>query len=158
VTDYTSGAVDYLSRKQVSRHIPSPQEVGEAMVRAIAAGDLTQTVQPVEHYRAGPVYVRRILCKAGDLIVTQRHKTLHVTTALLGECLVADGKHEPVRVVAPGVWITEPGTQRTVFCVTDVEWTTSHFVPEEIQDIDEVERFLADDTLAEAKNRLEVQS
>jgi hypothetical protein len=47
---------------------------------------------------------------------------------------------------------------RTVYCVTDVEWSTHHDVPIEIQDIDEVERFLADDTLAEAKKRLEVQS
>jgi hypothetical protein len=155
VTDYTSGAVDYLSRKQVSRHIPSPQEVGEAMVRAIAAGDLVQTVQPVEHLRAGRVYVRHIFCKAGDLIVTMRHKSEHVTEAVKGECFVADGKSEPVRIVAPKRWVTQPGTMRTVYCVTDVEWSTHHDVPIEIQDIDEVERFLADDTFAEQKKMLE---
>lgn len=158
MSDYTATAVDFLrERYPDALRKPSPHEVGEAMIRAIADGELERRDLPLNHYFAEGLYGRRIYCKAGDTIVTQRHKTQHITIALKGVCYIYAGEHAK-RVEAPEMWITEPGTQRVVFCETDVEWVTVHHNPENITDLDIVEAVMVDDTLTEYRKLLEVSA
>ena len=150
-SDYTETAVQFLRDCYPDTHRkPSPHEFGQLMVRAIANGDLVEVECQLDHYFAGGLYGRRIYCKAGTTVATQRHKTQHITIALKGSCNVYNGQ-EVTHVEAPGVWITEPGTQRVVFCETDTEWLTVHHNPDNITDLDILEPILADDTLADIK-------
>ena len=127
------------------------------MIRDIADGKLERRDLPLDHYFTEVLAGRRIYCKAGDTIVTQRHTTQHITIALKGTCYVYAGEHAR-RVEAPDVWVTEPGTQRVVFCETDTEWLTVHHNPEGITDLEMLETAMADDTLQDAKHLLRLQS
>ena len=132
---------------------PTPHQFGEAMVQGIASGELEARECPLDHYFAAGMYGRRIHCAAGTVVATKRHKTQHITVALKGECLVY-GDDGTKRVEAPAVWVTEPGTQRVVYCETETEWLTVHANPDDVTDLDILEPILADDTLADIKARL----
>jgi quercetin dioxygenase-like cupin family protein len=133
---------------------PTPHQFGESMVRAIADGELEARECPLDHYFADDLYGRRIYCAANTVVTTQRHKTQHITVVLKGECTVYGGDGGTRHVAAPAVWITEPGTQRVVYCETDTEWLTVHANPGNVTDLDLMETILADDTLADVKARL----
>lgn len=128
-----------------------PDEVGRAMITAIAEGQLERRDPPVEHYFAEGLYGRRIIVEAGTLVVTMKHKVQHLTIALKGACLVSDESGARTQVTAPGMWVTEPGTQRSVLCLTDVEWVTVHANPDNIRDVDVLTPILADDTMEKEK-------
>jgi hypothetical protein len=133
--------------------MPSPHQFGEVMVQAIASGDIEPRDCPLDHYFAGGLYGRRIYCEPGTVVTTQRHKTQHITVVLKGRCIVYGGETTK-RIEAPDVWITEPGTQRVVYCETETEWLTVHANPDDITDLEILEPILADDTLADIKGRL----
>lgn len=126
---------------------PKPDDLGAAIINAISTGELEARDLPLEHYFAEGLYGRRIFCKEGDVIVTKKHKTQHITIALVGSCIVSDEDGNNVEIAAPGVWITEPGTQRSVFCLTDVEWITVHANPDNERDITALEDRYATNTL-----------
>lgn len=77
---------------------------------------------PVWHYQAKGLFGRRNFVPAGSCVVTYVHKYEHITVALSGRCLVVDQDGNKIEVEAPQVWVTQPGTQRSVIALTDVEW------------------------------------
>lgn len=80
---------------------------------------------PVQHHFAPGMYGREILLPAGSLVVGKIHKHAHVNVISMGECLVAT-EQGVQRLRAPYTFISEPGTKRAVYSITDVVWTTCH--------------------------------
>jgi hypothetical protein len=129
---------------------PTPHQFGEAMVRAIAEGELEQRECPLDHYFAKGLYGRRIYCDANTTVTTQRHKEQHFTFVLRGKGQIYNG--EDVRhFEAPAFWITEPDTQRVVVCEEFTDWITVHANPDNLTDLDILEPILAEDTLSALK-------
>jgi hypothetical protein len=90
---------------------------------AQALSELDTTFEPpVWHYQAKGLFGRRAFAPAGSCIVTLVHKQEHFTVALSGRCLVVDQDGNKTEVEAPNVWVTQPGTQRALIALTDVEW------------------------------------
>ena len=118
----------------------TPNELGFAMLDAIAVGDLKEGEIPSELYFAEGLCGRRSIGAANHVVVTQKHKKQHLTIALRGHCFVADESGERKEIHAPGVWVTEAGTQRSIYCVTEVEWITVHANPENLRDESELEK------------------
>jgi len=81
---------------------------------------------PTWHYLARGLYGRRCFMAAGSFVVSRIHKYEHITVALTGSCVVVDADGNKVRVVAPHVWVTQPGMQRALFIEEDSEWLTVH--------------------------------
>ena len=91
------------------------------LIAAMSAMD-TKFEPPVWHYQAKGIFGRRNFVPAGSCVVTFVHKYEHITVALRGRCLVVDQDGNKTEVEAPQVWVTQPGTQRAVIALTDVEW------------------------------------
>lgn len=88
---------------------------------------LPETYEPaLSHYRARGLYGRRIYVPAGHCVATRVHRQVHFTIALKGHCRVVDQDGNLADVVAPAVFVTQPGTQRACLALSDVEWLTVH--------------------------------
>lgn len=96
------------------------------MERAIDMGEIQQIDFPLDHYFTGTQYARRIYMPAGSTVVSAVHKTEHITIALKGHCVVVDETGDRQDIVAPAVFVTQPGTQRALYIVSDAEWVTIH--------------------------------
>ena len=129
----------------------TPDDLGRAMIRGIADGELQRVDPPVDHLFADGIYQRRIYCEAGTVVVTMRHLTEHITEVNCGTCEVVDGDGNR-RVVTGGErFVTPSGTQRMVRCLTDAIWTTTHKNPDNLRDIESIEAYVFDDTLDDDK-------
>ena len=135
-----------------------PIELGKAMVDAVASGDLQEADTPSKHYFAAGLYGRATTASKDDVIVSQRHLQQHITVALKGVCTVVDEQGNKVLIEAPGVWITEPGTQRSIYCHTDVEWLTVHANPNGIASASEIEKEIAENPFTEYRRIVEDRS
>lgn len=96
------------------------------MQEAIDSGKLKQLDPPVDHYFAQGLYGRRIYVPGGTTVVTKVHMTQHITIALKGKCTMFDENGQRSIIEAPGMWVTEPGTYRAIYCHDNVEWVTVH--------------------------------
>lgn len=134
----------------------TPDDLGRAMLHDIAAGELQGFVPDVTHYHAAGLYGRRIFVPANCVVVTLKHLQQHLTIALTGRCTVVDEQGNRTEVVAPAVWVTEAGTQRSVYTHEDTEWITVHQT--DVTDVAELERTLVVDTLADEKQKLAAQT
>lgn len=80
-----------------------------------------------EHMHAEGLYIRKTkTLPAGLIIVTKVHKQQNVAISLKGTvtCFDQNGKRT---VIGPGeLFVTEPGTQRAIYCHDEVEWATIH--------------------------------
>jgi quercetin dioxygenase-like cupin family protein len=117
------------------------------MEQGIADGSLEAAEAPLEHYRAGALYGRRIYVKPDTAIITKVHKTEHFTIALKGHCTVYDQNGDTYDVVAPQVFVTQPGTWRAIYAHDEVEWFTAHLCFETGQEA--IDRYLACDSMEE---------
>lgn len=123
-----------------------PPENARALLDALAGSmrGQAETFEPaVSHYQAGGLYARRVYVPAGVCVSTRVHKQMHVTIALAGECWVMNERGERSQVVAPAVFVTEPGTARAVYAVTDTQWLTVHAAEPVANAADQVERLTA---------------
>lgn len=127
--------------------VVSISQLKAVMDQGISDGTLHPVEAPLEHYRAGDLYGRRIYVPAGTTVVTKVHKTQHLTVALKGHCTVFNEQGEKFEVIAPQVFVTEPGTYRAIYAHDDVEWFTAHICPEVEQTA--IDKFLACDTMEE---------
>ena len=108
-----------------------------SMEEACRRGLLDSFEAPLKHYVTGDIYGRRVYVPAGVTVVTKVHDTKHITVALKGTCTVYDHNGKKSIVSSPNVFITEPGTQRAIYCHDDVEWLTVHSTKlTEIEDIE----------------------
>lgn len=97
-----------------------------AMESAIDDGSIVKIEPTWDHHFANGLYGRRIYVPGGTTVVTKVHMTQHITIALKGRCTVVNEVGEHKEISAPGMWVTEPGTQRAIFCHDDTEWVTVH--------------------------------
>jgi len=122
------------------------------MQERIDAGEMTQVDPPLDHYFTDGLYGRRIYCPANITIVTKVHLSNHITIALKGTCTVVDENGVRKEVSAPGMWVTNAGAQRAIYCHDEVEWVTVHATNKET--VPEVEFDIFADTFEEYVQRV----
>lgn len=128
-------------------------QLRSVMQTAIDEGQVEQIDPPLEHHFAKGLYGRRIFVPAGTTVVTKVHMTQHITIALKGTCILVDELGGHRKIEAPGMWVTEAGTQRAIHCIDDTEWVTVHAT--DIQDdVPEVEAEIFSDTYEEYLGRV----
>ena len=97
--------------------------------------------EDLTHYFAPEVYGREIRVPAGGTVASKIQKYAHINILLQGRCLVAS-EHGNKEVVAPEVWISEPGQKRLVHVLEDCRWMTVHPNSENTQDLKALEEYV----------------
>lgn len=93
---------------------------------------------PVHHTFTPGLYSRSIYMPAGSIVTSKIHLTAHQYVVSQGVAMVMVEGEEWVRIAAPYLGITKPGTKRVLVILEDMIWTTFH--PTELRDVDEIER------------------
>jgi hypothetical protein len=111
------------------------------------------------HHFADGMYCRVLFQPAGILVVGKMHKKTHFYVVCSGTIAVANGDDPAKEITGPAVIISEPGTKRAIFAVTDTTYLTVHRTDK--TDLDEIEEevIIPDETaLFDARNKLKVIS
>jgi hypothetical protein len=99
------------------------------------------------HHFCDGLYARELLIPAGVAMVGKTHATRNFFVLVKGTLLLAtpDG---PVRISAPYMTVTEPGTKRAVFAETDCVCMNFHANPGDERDMDKLEaRYITPEAL-----------
>lgn len=96
---------------------------------------------PLKHSFANGIYMREIRIPAGTLLTGKIHRHSHPNVLLSGEVLVVTEGGGSERLTAPLAMISEAGTKRAVYALTDCHWITFHNVGEE-RDLAKIEEIV----------------
>lgn len=101
--------------------------------------ECVQAEMPVEHFFATGLYARSLSIPKNCVLTGAIHKHEHINILAKGDITVVtdDG---PVRVKAPCVMVSKPGTKRAGFAHEDCVWVTVHAC--EAKDVETAERLL----------------
>lgn len=91
-----------------------------------AMGAFPQAELLTQHYWADGMYARELFRCATTLIVGKVHRKEHFYIVASGTVMITDGDAGPVEVHGPKVFVSNPGTKRAVYAVTDAVCITVH--------------------------------
>jgi mannose-6-phosphate isomerase-like protein (cupin superfamily) len=134
--------------------IPTRDDI-ERLQQAMA--QMPQIALETKHHFADGMYLRELARPAGTTIVGKVHRREHFYIVLQGEVTVV-GEGGPVRLKAPCILVSPPGTKRAVYAHVDSICCTVHRT--DSTDLEEIERELIepDETaLFDAHNRLKTE-
>tara|TARA_R100000008_G_C3584663_1_gene171255 strand:+ start:2051 stop:2569 length:519 start_codon:yes stop_codon:yes gene_type:complete len=94
---------------------------------------------PLKHYFSDGIYVREIFIPKGMIIVGKIHKHRHPNFLLKGKVMVITEQKGEEIIEGPCFMMSEGGTKRALYAVTDLVWTTIHHNPTNTQDLDKIE-------------------
>ena len=80
----------------------------------------------ITHLFTKGMYIRQMLAPKGAIITSKIHKTQHPYILSQGSLMIWQENGEWVKVKAPHMGTTEPGTRRVVSVLEDCIWTTFH--------------------------------
>lgn len=102
-----------------------------------AMESLPQAEAHLDHIFCEGLYGRRWSAKKGVYIVTETWKVQNISSMIQGKAAVATEDGWKI-IEAPAFFITEPGTQRVMFMLEDVVFTTVHPNPTNERDTDKL--------------------
>jgi hypothetical protein len=113
--------------------------VGREAICALQAAmsQLPQAELPTEHFFADGMYCRFLPRPAGTLIVGKVHLKEHFYVVCCGTVRVTNGEGPAREITGPAVIVSQPGTKRAVFAVTDATCLTVHRTDK--TELDEIE-------------------
>mgnify|MGYP001592786991 FL=1 len=94
---------------------------------------------PLTHYFSDGIYVREISIPAGMVIVGKIHKHRHPNFLLKGKVMVVTEQKGEEIIEGPCFMMSEGGTKRALYAVTDLVWTTIHHNPTNTEDLEKIE-------------------
>jgi quercetin dioxygenase-like cupin family protein len=109
------------------------------------------------HHFCDGLYGRQVTLPAGTIAVGKVHAERNFFFVLAGELILATPEG-PVRVAAPFMAVTDPGTKRAVYALTDCICMNVHPNPDDERDLARLEsRYITPEALPapEAQERLE---
>lgn len=125
-----------------------PAAVHRAQMAHLAqsiARDLPPVDCPVLNHFSPGVYARELRIPAGTIVVGAIHKFENMLLMIQGVCEIR-GDGEPRTVRAPQIWVSAPGTQRSVLAITDCVFVSVHGTDK--RDVNEIRaEFIAENAL-----------
>jgi hypothetical protein len=112
---------------------------------------------PIRHSFAPGIYAREMSIPEGTLLIGKIHKHRHHNFLMQGSIIVLTEEEGVKLLQAPLMIVSEPGTQRIGYAVTDTIWTTVHENKDNTEDLGIIEkRTVTDDKqkYMEYKNNL----
>ena len=129
-----------VGRPQVGRKEILQLESAIADLPGAKSGE-EMTSELVEHFFAPKVYGRKMLIPAGHVIVGKIHKHAHLNVITRGVISVVT-EFGSETYEGPRIWVSEPGTKRAVYALTDTEWLTIHPNLDDTQDLKALEEYV----------------
>jgi hypothetical protein len=130
------GGFNSLTPKMIRQSIHSLEE---AMLKVPAE---KQIALETMHTFADGVYTRTVFMKAGSLITGKIHKLDHIVVIGQGSASVVSEEFGAKVISAPMVFYSRPYVKRALFIHEDMVWTTVHKNPDNIRDLDVLEKML----------------
>jgi hypothetical protein len=78
----------------------------------------TKYEPPVNHYFKDGMYCRETFTHADTMLVGATHTKASFNILTEGEVVISDGETE-VKLKAPQIFISEPGSKKIAYCITD---------------------------------------
>ena len=101
--------------------------------------DTQQAELPPKHSFSPGIYVRELAIPEGTLLIGKIHKHRHHNFLMKGTIIVLTEANGIELLQAPLMIVSEPGTQRVGYALTDSIWTTAHVNEDDGQDIKVIE-------------------
>ena len=134
------------------------EQIKSFLTDPIFAENQSKIEWPLKHSFSNGIYARELTIPAGGLIVGKVHKTQHHNFLLQGEIIVLTEDNGIKLLQAPCTIVSEPGTQRVGYAITDTVWTAVHLNESNTQDLELLEEENVVNTPAdylEYKNNME---
>tara|TARA_R110000744_G_scaffold28643_1_gene68842 strand:- start:885 stop:1340 length:456 start_codon:yes stop_codon:yes gene_type:complete len=112
---------------------------------------------PIRHSFAPGIYAREMSIPEGTLLIGKIHKHRHHNFLMQGSIIVLTEDEGVKLLQAPLMIVSEPGTQRVGYAVTDTIWTTVHENKDNTEDLGIIEKRTVTDNkqkYIEYKNKL----
>ena len=103
---------------------------------------------PLKHTFADGIYVRQMDMKAGSAVVGAIHNHLHVWFLLTGHLAVAT-EDDVEEFISPCYVLAKPGSKRVIYAMEDSIFVNIHKNPNNIKDIDKLEKEIVSFTYEE---------
>ena len=103
---------------------------------------------PLKHTFADGIYVRQMDMKAGSAVVGAIHNHLHVWFLLTGHLAVAT-EDDVEEFISPCYVLAKPGSKRVICAMEDSIFVNIHKNPNNIKDIDKLEKEIVSFTFEE---------
>ena len=103
---------------------------------------------PLKHTFADGIYVRQMDMKAGSAVVGAIHNHLHVWFLLTGHLAVAT-EDDVEEFISPCYVLAKPGSKRVIYAMEDSIFVNIHKNPNNIKDIDKLEKEILSFTFEE---------
>ena len=94
---------------------------------------------PIDHFFMDGVYIRKMTMYQGYIVIGAIHKHKHMCFLLEGHLSVASSSGVK-EYIAPCYIISEPGEKRILYAHEDSYWYNTHKNPNNIKDIQELEK------------------
>lgn len=136
---------------QTQAHILSVAEARAsimALENALKNAPVQIQITP-RHFFAPGIYLREITIPEGVTLTGRIHLTDHYCILSQGEVVLSDGGGEPIRITAPATLFSKYGAKRAIHAVKESVWTNIHTNPDNITDLEELERILTVESYAE---------
>ena len=101
---------------------------------------MEQAELPLKHSFAPGVYAREMEIPAGTLLIGKIHKHRHHNFLMKGSIIVLTETNGVELLQAPLMIVSEEGTQRIGYAVTDTVWTTIHENKDNSEDLVLIEK------------------
>lgn len=96
---------------------------------------MEQAELPLKHSFAPGVYAREMEIPAGTLLIGKIHKHRHHNFLMKGSIIVLTEANGVELLQAPLMIVSEEGTQRIGYAITDTVWTTIHENKDDSEDL-----------------------
>ncbi len=97
-------------------------------------------VCPLKHSFTDGMYVREIFIPKGTMLTGKIHKHAHPNFLMSGIVDVVTEHNGVERIIAPKAMISEAGTKRALYAVTDLVWITVHLNIDNTKDLEALEK------------------
>lgn len=97
---------------------------------------------PLTHHFSDGIYCREIFIPQGMVLVGKIHKHRHPNFLLKGKVMVITEQKGEEIIEGPCFMMSEGGTKRALYAVTDLVWTTIHHNPTNTEDLKELEEIV----------------
>ena len=118
-------------------------------------GDATSIVHddivPLKHSFPDQIYIRQMEMKKGTMVIGAIHNHKHVWFLLTGHLTISSNK-DVQDYEAPCYVVSEAGTQRAIYANEDSIFVNIHKNPENIENIDELEKEIVSITKKDFNN------
>ena len=125
------------------------QQITDLLIENGGSTPESLAVLGMKHSFTDGVYCREMTIPAETMVVGKIHKHKHHNFLVKGEILVATAEGGVQHLKAPMMIVSDPGTQRVGYALTETVWTCVHLNESNTQDLELLEKENVVDTMTD---------